>query len=73
MRSNFRTFLPPKFKDYTCPNPPDYAVERVKIQKKEKNELSKDNRKIHNRNLSKEASILTASKMHKNRNSCPLT
>ena len=62
MCTNFRRFVPPKFKDKRCPKLPDLLIEKVKIQRKENNKVSKENNKTQFGNVSKEASVLTAAK-----------
>ena len=62
MCTNFRRFVPPKFKDWICPKPPDLLTEKVKIQRKENNKASKNNNKTQFGNVSNEASVLTAAK-----------
>ena len=52
---NYRNFVPPIFKDNVCPKSPDLVIEKVKIQKKEKNKARKDKKKTYDDNVSNEA------------------
>ena len=60
--TNRRRFVPPKFKDEMHPKYPDLLIEKVKIQRKEKNKVKKYNKKTHDGNLSNEESVLTNAK-----------
>ena len=63
LHTNYRTFVLPKFNDKMCPKPPDFVIEKVKIQKKEKNKSRKDNKKIQDGSVSNKESVLTAAKI----------
>ena len=45
-----------------CPKSPDLLIEKVKIQRKERNKAMKENKKEYDRNASNEASVLATSK-----------
>ena len=58
--TNCRTFVPPKFKDEMCPKPSDDFIERVKMKRKEKNNMRKENNKLKDGNVPNEAVTITA-------------
>ena len=58
--ANCRAFVTPKHKDKKCSKDSEDVIERVKMQRKEKNKVRKDSKKTKDGSASNEASVLAA-------------